>query len=103
EEVIVERGDTCRCKVEQKTVEHQVVKPAPRLGEVFIWIITARPATLHVGETERILRCATERVKVDYLGEPAFSLAPEADRANRKDHQTIKRDYERRHGHRHIG
>src|SRR4030095_2450449 len=78
-------------------------KPPPRLREARVRIVAAGAAAFHITESECILGRAPESFEVNHVGQSAAGFAPEADRSNHKNHQTIERNDERRDSHRSIG
>src|SRR5215831_13303055 len=101
--MVVKRRYASGSKVEQETVKDQVVKPASRLREGRVRIVAARAATPHITQAKSVLGRAPESLKVNHVGQNAAGRAPETYRSNHKDHQTIKRDNNRRDSHRSVG
>src|SRR5262247_4721878 len=77
-----------------------MVKPHARAREIFVGVVAAGATTFHIGETKCVLRSAPQRGKINEFRRAPASLPPKTYCTDSENHQAVKRDQQRRYGHR---
>src|SRR5215212_9226321 len=90
--MVVNGSERRRRKVQQKTVDHELVVNSTAPGESGIGIIAAVPAAGHIAETEGVVACLDQCAQVHHLSRRAPSVSPEPRRAKYEHAKGVNKD-----------